>query len=76
MALDSDAEDASPTTALKEFEANICFLQLSGLWPVSAAFPISWSGTNQVANLQLSNVAWKWDKMLPVTGTDSHKLIA
>ena len=30
MALDSDAEDASPTTALKEFEADICFLHFPG----------------------------------------------
>ena len=32
MALDSDVEDASPTTASKEFEADICFLLLSGLY--------------------------------------------
>ena len=35
MALDSDVEDASPTSASKEFEADICFMLLSDLWQLS-----------------------------------------
>ena len=43
MALDRDVEDASPMSASKEFEADICFMLLSRLLPLSAPFPISWN---------------------------------